>query len=530
MISLNCSMNETESRQPAPSRRLKVLRFCFGICAGLILACGSQGMGAVLLPEEATAAKGGAIQERERVAAHIVRVSITAQPYDFSKPWSKRAPLARRAIGTVLSKDKVLITAEAVANATYIELESADGEHKQPASVEHVDYEANLALLKPEGNGFLQGLSGIELTQLKAGDFFTVCQLEANGNLLLSRGQMNTAEVSRYPMEESAFLVCRSSCSLQMKDATLSLPVVTGGKLAGLTLRFDAPASILDILPIPVIEHFLKDAADGKYQGFPKMGAAFASTRDPQLRRYLKLPAGNGGVLITQVSTDSPAGLAGIATGDVIMEIAGRNIDADGNYRDETFGRISLGHLVSTCHFEGDEVPVRFIRDGEAKETRVRLARRPVEQYVSEPYVIDRAPRYYVLGGIVLQELSRQYLREFGADWARKAPLELIYLDNNQAELQKKGRKKIVMISRVLPSNLTVGYEEIRHVMLESINDVPIQGLEDIPKALEKTKEGLIKIEVAHEPSLLYLDAQGVQQMAPAIQRAYGIPELSHLN
>jgi hypothetical protein len=497
------------------------------------MAGGCPAVAAVLLPEKGavdTAGREAVLKERQHVSSHVVRVAITAQPYDFSKPWSKRAPLPRRAIGTVLSENKVLVTAEAVANATYIELESADGEQKQPAVVEHVDYEANLALLKPEGTGFLKGLSGIQLTRLKAGDLFTVCQLEANGNLLLSRGQMTTAEVSRYPIEEAAFLVYRSSCSLQMKDATMALPVVSEGKLAGLMLRFDAPASLLDILPAPVIEHFLKDAADGKYQGFPKMGAAFASTRDPQLRRYLKLPNGNGGVLITQTASDSPAGSAGIQAGDVIMEIAGKSIDADGNYRDEEYGRISLGHLINTCHFEGEEVPVRFLRNGESKETRVRLARKRLEQYVSEPYVIDRAPRYYVLGGIVLQELSRQYLREFGADWTRKAPLELIYLDSNQTEIEKLGKKKIVMISRVLPSSLTVGYEEIRHVMVDAINDVPIQSLEDVPKALEKTKEGLIKIELAHEPSLLYLDAQGVQQMAPAIQKAYGVPELSRLH
>ena len=502
------------------------------LCTSVVLAALSPVSAAVLLPDSpaSTASeKQAASKEKEHVAAHVVRVLVTAQPYDFARPWSKRAPLGRRAIGSVLPGNRVLVTAETVANSTYIELESADGENKQPALVEYVDYEANLALLKPEGDGFLKGLKGLELATPKVGDYVTVCQLEANGNLLSSRGQMTTAEVSRYPLEEFAFLVCRSSCSLQMKDNTASLPVVKDGKLLGLMLRYDAPASILDILPAPVIAHFLKDASDGKYDGFPRMGAAFASTRDPQLRKYLKLPAGNGGVLITQVSKGSPAEVGGIQSGDVIMEIAGRPLDMDGNYRDEDFGRISLGHLVSTRHFEGDQLPVRLVRKGETKETKVPLLHRSVEQYVSEPYVIDRAPRYYVLGGLVLQELNRQYLREFGADWSRKAPMELIYLDSNQGESEKMGRKKIVMISRVLPSNLTVGYEDIRHVMVKAINDAPIQTLEDVPKALRATKDGLIKIELYHEPLLLFLDAHGVEQVSPAIQRAYGIPELSRL-
>lgn len=507
------------------------------VAAAFYLGCSMPSMvpaakAAVLIPDAAQgggASKDAEASDRKHLASHVVRVAVTAQAYDFSKPWSKSAPVARRAIGSVLAENRVLVTAETVANATYIELESPDGEHRQPAAVEHVDYEANLALLKPEGAGFLKGNAGLELTKSSVGDVLTVCQLEANGNLLLSRGQMTTAEVARYVMEESVFLVCRASCSLQMKDATMSLPVVSGGKLVGLMLRYDAPSSILEILPAPVIEHFLKDARDGAYEGFPKMGAAFGSTRDPQLRKYFKIPAGSGGVLITQVSKGGPADGAGIQPGDVLLELGGKALDADGNYRDEDYGRISLGHLVSTRHFGGEELAVKFTRGGQQKETRVKLNRRRAEDYVSEPYVIDRAPRYYILGGLVLQELSRQYLREFGADWTRKAPLELIYLDSNREELEKAGRRKIVMISRVLPSNLTVGYEDIRHVMVDSINGKRIDSLDDVPEALKASKDGLIKIELAHDPSLLFLDARGVEQMAPAIQRAYGIPEMSCL-
>ena len=35
------------------------------------------------------------------------------------------------------------------------------------------------------------------------------------------------------------------------------------------------------------------------------------------------------------------------------------------------------------------------------------LAHRDVQSFVVEPYVIDRAPKFYVLGGLVLQELRR---------------------------------------------------------------------------------------------------------------------------
>ena len=159
----------------------------------------------------------------------------------------------------------------------------------------------------------------------------------------------------------------------------------------------------------------------------------------------------------------------------------------------------------------------------------MKVTRKPVEEYLSEPYIIDRGPRYYVLGGMVLQELSRQYLKEFGNDWTRKAPLELLHFDRIQSELEDSGKKKLVMISRVLPSNVTIGYEDIRHVLVNMINDVPIKSLSDVPEALKATKDGLIKIELASDPSLIFLDANAVEQITPVMRRSYGITSMSRL-
>jgi hypothetical protein len=58
---------------------------------------------------------------------------------------------------------------------------------------------------------------------------------------------------------------------------------------------------------------------------------------------------------------------------------------------------------------------------------------------------------------------------------------------------------------------------------------VPIQSLADIPEALKASKDGLIKIELASDPSLIFLDADAVDQITPALQRSYGITTMSRL-
>ena len=56
----------------------------------------------------------------------LVRVNVTGQSYDYFRPWQKKAPFSKRALGAVLSKGRVLVTADLVANQNYVELERAE--------------------------------------------------------------------------------------------------------------------------------------------------------------------------------------------------------------------------------------------------------------------------------------------------------------------------------------------------------------------------------------------------------------------
>src|ERR1700740_3114717 len=85
----------------------------------------------------------------------LVRVNVTGQPYDYFRPWQKKAPISKRALGAVLSKGRVLVTADLVANQNYVELEKAESGEKTAANVQVIDYEANIALLEPAEKNFL---------------------------------------------------------------------------------------------------------------------------------------------------------------------------------------------------------------------------------------------------------------------------------------------------------------------------------------------------------------------------------------
>jgi len=460
----------------------------------------------------------------------IIRVNVTNQPWDFARPWGKRPPYSRRALGTVIAGNRVLVTAELVANANYVEFETPEGGQKVPAMVDVVDYEANLALLKTDDPDFLKPIKPLEITTATVGDNLSVLQLEATGNLLTTHATMTTAEVTRYPLNELPLLIYRLTTPLQFRDSSFTLPVVKDDKLVGLMMRYDNTTNNADLIPAPVIQHFLTDAAKPPYRGFPRSGIASDQTRDPQFRRYIGLTAATpGGVYVTEVFKDGPAEKAGIQSGDVLLRVDGQAVDQDGNYKDPDYGKISVTHLFSTKHFDGEKVKFTVFRKGETMNLDVPLAHRSVESYVVEPYVIDRPPKFYVLGGLVLEELSRQYLKEYGNDWMKKAPEEFIYYDQQQDNLFRDGPKKIVFLNRVLPSDLTVGYEDLTHLVVTKINGVPLQSLADIPAALAKATDGVHKIEFDSEPSVIYLDAAQVTAEERSFMQKYRLPTLQRL-
>ena len=465
-------------------------------------------------------------------APRVVRVNVTNQSWDFTRPWGKRAPFTRRAVGAILPGKRVLVSAELVANANYLELESGEGANRTPASIVAVDYDCNLALLKGDDDEFLTSFKPLELTEAKVGDTLSIWQLETTGVVLATQGPMTTAEVTRYPTDETSLLVYRATAALQFRDSSFNLPVLKDGKLVGLVVRYDNASNGAEIVPTPVIEHFLKDAEQPPYEGFPRTGMVYSNTRDPQLRRFVGLDAKQpGGVYVTDLLKDSPAEKAGIKAGDVLLSIDGHAVDQDGNYVEPGYGKLSLIHLISTRHFDGDSIKMTVFRKGETREVEVKVAYRDVRSYVIEPFVIDRAPKFFILGGLVLQELSRQYLKEFGRDWEKRAPPELVYLDRFQSDVFKNDdRRKIVILGRVLPMPSTLGYEELRHLVVTKINGFALQSLDDLPSALAQAENGLHKVEFDTDPRIIYLDANAITAEETALIRNYRLPATQRLS
>ncbi|MBB5032532.1 S1C family serine protease [Prosthecobacter vanneervenii] len=459
----------------------------------------------------APAENGAAVPQQVVQSNSLVKVNATSQPYSLHLPWQKESPSGRRGLGVVLAGNRVLVTGQMVANATYIELELPENGQKVPAKVVAVDYEANLALLESPASdkqkAFFAGLKPMAVDSgTRIEDKVDILQAGRVGELIKSPLVISKVLTRRYNVEGSGFLVYEANNIVRSEANSFTLPVVKGGKLVGLLLSYDSKNQVTTILPAPIIEHFLKDVADGSYEGFPSLGMEMQSTMDEQFREFLGLKPDAPGVLISAVMKGGSAEKSGMKKGDILVAINGFSIDSRGDYKDPQFGPLSSSHLVRGRAYVGDKVEIKVIREGKEIVLKSELARRKPDDFLVLPYLFDKGPRYVLMGGLLFQELSRPYLDAFGDEQRGGAILRLAHIAAHPDKYEEEGRRKLVFLSLVLPTPSAQGYDKLGGQVINKVNGQVIKDLNDLADAFKNNKDTVHVIELNDFPHILYLD------------------------
>lgn len=472
-----------------------------------------------VLPKRNLPVAPAAPSQRETIirSTSLVKVNATSQGYNPHIPWQKESPGARRGLGVVLAGNRILVTGQMVADATYIELEMPESGQKLPAKVVAVDYEANVALLASASPSkekeFFASLTPMTLdTSARIGDSLSIWQTGRVGDLIVTPMRISKVMTQGYVVENASFLVYEATGIVRSEGNSFTLPVVKGGKLAALLLRYDSKNQVATLLPAPIIEHFLKDTDDGQYDGFPSLGVELQQTLDEQFREYLGMKGGMKGAFISGVSKGASADKIGVKQGDIILSINGFSVDSRGDYQDPQFGALSISHVVRGRAFVGDKIEMKVLRDGKEIELSGKLLRKQPADYLVTPYIFDRGPNYVMMGGLLFQELSKPYLQAFGSDQQSGAILRLSRIAEHPEDYEKEGRRKLVFLSAVLPTPTVQGYERLGGQVVNLVNGIKVNDLNDLAEAFKTPKEGVHIIELADFPKLLHIDAVSAER------------------
>jgi hypothetical protein len=454
--------------------------------------------------------------------ARVVALSVTQQTFDERRPWAKTNPRTRSASAVVVEGPLLLTEAHMIADATLIRVEKHGAPYQVPARVVHVDPEIDLALLAVDEKGFFDDLEAARVAAFvpTRGSARTVRW--RNRQLEVSDGRVTSIEVkaSRYRTIQHAFLLLTTD----LTGGGWSEPVFDDDALIGLTVAQEG--QVASVVPAEIIGAYLTRARDGEeYRGFASIGAAWQNNRESALSAYLGLEGQPRGVVITRIPRGTSA-CGVLEPRDVLLALDGHPIDALGNYRHPRHGRLRFTHLATAGHRPGHVVSAQVLRNGKLLDLELELRRYPAQASLIPWRRDDIEPAYFVAGGLVFRELDGAYLRSWDGDAHNAPPPDLI----NRLYLEQHGqtpeRRRILILSYVLPAPYNLGYHDLVNLMVQKVNGRAVDSIADLAEAFEQPIDGFHTVEF-HPNRVraeVVLDAAGFEAATTSILEAFAVP------
>ena len=135
-------------------------------------------------------------------------------------------------------------------------------------------------------------------------------------------------------------------------------PVIVGEHLVGVVMQTRKNSENIGyMVPAPIIDHFLADMGDGRYDGFPEDGAYVQSMENESLKAMYGLKGNQSGTLVTAVIPGSPAD-GNLLPGDVILSIDGHAVADDGTVEFRPKERTRAEYYIQQ-HQVGETVAMR---------------------------------------------------------------------------------------------------------------------------------------------------------------------------
>lgn len=457
----------------------------------------------------------------------MLELLVTSQDYALLAPWQKNETSQDTGFVIYLGKGKFLSTASILSNATLVQFKTPNGEHSLSAQIDCIDYEADLALLslqEGEPQEVLKTLQPVQIGDaVSKGSKVTLISFNDQGGNMDSSGNVESANIG-----PSYFTYLDIKLDRGLTERDLDLPVIAGNKLISFTCYYDKNTQVARAINPEVLNAFVKRAGKD-YQKFSMIGVSIAHTVDTVFRKYLKLPESVGGIYISKVKTNSPAEKAGLKKGDVITSIDQNPIDARGYIQDSKLGPVLWNYRLRNVMALGDSSTMEFYRDGKLQNATLTLSRSGHDDNIIPPSSSDSPPLYIVHGGYTFQELTEDYMNEVNSRNDNRTPYEFLNAMDRKDELAKKGYRRLIAISQIIPTPASLGYERSGFCLIETANGKPVTDLETLASIIDApSPNGILTLTTNKPPYSIYIDQEQAKQINAYIQQR-AIPVLRKL-
>lgn len=420
------------------------------------------------------------------IESSIVKIYTVSKATNYLEPWNSSVRRSSGS-GSIISGNRILTNAHVIANETFIEVKKYGDTKRYQAKVLFVSHDTDLALLEVDDKAFFKDTTPLSFGELPImQDKVTVYGYPMGGNTIsVSTGIVSRIEHNSYVHSGKYFLSVQIDAAINPGNS--GGPAISNDKIVGVVMQgISFSQNIGYMVPVDVIQHFLKDVADGQYDGYPKLGIMTDKIENPSLKEYYHLAENAGGILVVDIVYNSVLKEV-LKKEDIITAIDGHKIENDGTveFRDKQYTHFK--YFIDE-HQYGDKVSLDVLRKGKKLSLNVTLPKTSSKEkstYAQLEY--DKMPTYFMLGGYVFSPITQNLLNESG-----NPVLSLRYA---ATKFPKKEKQELVVLLKVLASAHTRGDYGISMWYIAKVNGKEFKNFKEFYKLVMETKEKFVVLE-----------------------------------
>jgi S1-C subfamily serine protease len=478
-----------------PVRRTSL--FLWAGLAALALLCARPLLAAQASSESTASADAPLTAADKKLQNSVVKVFSTVRYPDLYRPWSKQAPSDVTGSGVVIEGRRILTNAHVVAYASQVQIQGNQAGDKVTAKILAIAPDIDLAVLELEDETFFKDHAPLPRARAlpPVKEAVLVYGYPTGGeSMSITKGIVSRAEFAMYNNFVSGL---RIQIDAAINPGNSGGPAVMDTQMIGLAFSRAGgdTQNIGYIIPNDEIELFLKDIADGHYDGKPALRDTVQTLESPALRSYLKLDKGVHGVIVSAPWPTAEA--SPLRKWDVITQIGDVAIDDQGMVSPTPDLHVRFSYLVQKLA-QGGTVPLTVLRAGKLEHLKVPVG---ASFPLLVPDLQGEYPPYFIYGPIVFSKASSQYMQGFYGNAGVMAGLSLIgsrlvterghLIDDEHSEL-------VVVSSPFFPDPLSRGYGNHGASVVSAVNGVKIKSLRHLVETLRDLKDDFVVIDFDH--------------------------------
>ena len=441
----------------------------------------------------------------------LVKVYTSHQLFDYLSPWQYGQSANSTATGFIIDGERIITNAHAVLNSKFLQVRKEGDSKKYKAVVKFTSEEYDLALVEIEDKSFFKGTVPLKLGTLpEIQEKLTVYGYPLGGDKLsTTQGIVSRMEHNTYTLTNRKFLIGQTDAAINSGNS--GGPVVSKGKVVGVAFAgLNSADNIGYFIPVNILNNFLEDIKDGKYDGSPLLGLEWLELESPSHRKMLGIEDKTGGILIKKVFKNSP--FEGVLQkNDVLMKLDNYPIEYDGTIEFRKNEKTDFSYVNQQKKY-GDNLSYEIIRDKKTKTGQVKLEKKDIKYTVVTEVTIETPPSYMVYGGLLFEPLTSNYMA---------GVIEKLGSVYDREELYKD-YKELVVLVRVLPFDVNLGYTDAVNQIIVKVNGEKYKDFKDFAQKVKNVKSGFIIFENDNGDEIV-LDVKEVEEQREALMQNYNI-------